>query len=67
MKKHKLKNYTWHEGRLFTEEWIIDSFEEAKSLAYNRGPHAFKIYDIESDELVYTENLVSGNSIPEYA
>jgi len=67
-KKHKVKLFTWFDGRLFTEEHFADSHEEAKALAYNRGPHSFKIYDAESGEIQHTE-IIDGShpQVPDYA
>lgn len=66
--KHRIKTYTWFDGRLFTENHIADTLEEAKHLARDRGPHSFKIFNAVTSELLYTEILVeTGFQIPEYA
>ena len=65
---HRIKCYTWHEGKLFTEEYIVASLEEAKHHARNRGPHSYKIFNAITNEVLFTEILVdTGNQIPNYA
>ena len=66
--KYQLKGYTWIDGKLFTETFILESVEEAKTLARHRGPHMFKIIDVITNELIFTEILIdTGNQLPEYA
>jgi hypothetical protein len=67
-KKHKVRLFTWFDGRLFTEDFEADSHEEAKTLARDRGPHSFKIYDAESGEVQHTEICDSSAPlVPDYA
>jgi len=66
--KHRVKGYTWIEGRLFTEERVFDSLEGAKNHARSRGPHSFKVFNDETNEVLHAEILTdTGNQIPDYA
>ena len=61
-KKHRVRLFTWANGRLFTEDYFTDLLEEAKALARSRGPHSFKIYDVLSGEILFTE--ICDQSVP---
>jgi len=66
--KHRIKCYTWYEGKLYTEIHTVDSLEEAKHHAHSRGPHSYKIFNAITGEVLFTETLVdTGNQIPDYA
>jgi len=66
--KIRVKGYTWIEGRLFTEEHMLNSLDAAIAHARSRGPHAFKVLDVETNEVLFTEIITdTGNQLPEYA
>ena len=68
MARHKIRLFTWFDGRLFTDNQEADTLEEAKTLARGRGPHSFKIFDGDTGEVLHSEICdPTAPQVPDYA
>jgi hypothetical protein len=64
---HRVKTQRWHRGRLVTEEFTFESFEDAQVFATSaRSDFEIKIYDHEG-QVVHKQGAVAGTNDQSYA